>query len=66
LGYLCAIIKALEHDSRDWLQLGLDNRRTKGVGQSTTAAVVTALLTILLLTFLLSWLMFQGTGSAVI
>lgn len=38
----------------------------KGVGQSTTAAVVTALLTIFIANFLLSWLMFQGTGSAVI
>ena len=38
----------------------------KGVGQSTTSAVVTALLTIFIFNFLLSWLMFQGTGSAVI
>jgi phospholipid/cholesterol/gamma-HCH transport system permease protein len=38
----------------------------KGVGQSTTAAVVTALLTIFIANFFLSWLMFQGTGSAVI
>ena len=38
----------------------------KGVGQSTTAAVVTALLTIFIFNYLLSWLMFQGTGSAVI
>ena len=38
----------------------------KGVGQSTTAAVVTALLTIFISNFFLSWLMFQGTGSAVL
>lgn len=36
----------------------------KGVGESTTAAVVTALLIIFVSNFLLSWLMFQGTGSA--
>ncbi|NES81314.1 MAG: MlaE family lipid ABC transporter permease subunit [Moorea sp. SIO2B7] len=38
----------------------------KGVGQSTTTAVVTALLAIFIANFFLSWLMFQGTGSAVI
>jgi phospholipid/cholesterol/gamma-HCH transport system permease protein len=38
----------------------------KGVGQSTTAAVVTALLTIFISNFFLSWLMFQGSGSAVL
>jgi phospholipid/cholesterol/gamma-HCH transport system permease protein len=38
----------------------------KGVGQSTTAAVVTALLAIFISNFFLSWLMFQGTGSAAI
>ncbi|MEQ8971393.1 MAG: MlaE family lipid ABC transporter permease subunit [Coleofasciculus sp. C1-SOL-03] len=38
----------------------------KGVGQSTTTAVVTALLTIFIANFFLSWLMFQGTGSAVL
>lgn len=38
----------------------------KGVGQSTTTAVVTALLAIFIVNFFLSWLMFQGTGSAVI
>ena len=38
----------------------------KGVGQSTTAAVVTALLTIFISNFFLSWLMFQGNGSAVL
>lgn len=37
----------------------------KGVGQSTTAAVVTALLTIFVVNFVLSWLMFQGLGSTV-
>ncbi len=38
----------------------------KGVGQSTTTAVVTALLAIFISNFFLSWVMFQGTGSAVI
>ncbi|MBE9221821.1 MlaE family lipid ABC transporter permease subunit [Cyanobacterium stanieri LEGE 03274] len=38
----------------------------KGVGQSTTAAVVISLITIFMFNFILSWLMFQGTGSAVI
>jgi len=37
----------------------------KGVGQSTTAAVVTALLMIFVSNFFLSWLMFPGTGSGV-
>ncbi|AFZ42466.1 protein of unknown function DUF140 [Halothece sp. PCC 7418] len=36
----------------------------KGVGQSTTTAVVTALLAIFIANFVLSWLMFQGSGSA--
>ncbi|MEO1446557.1 MAG: ABC transporter permease, partial [Cyanobacteria bacterium J06635_11] len=36
----------------------------KGVGQSTTTAVVTSLLAIFVANFFLSWLMFQGTGSA--
>ncbi|GAC1458708.1 MAG: MlaE family lipid ABC transporter permease subunit [Chamaesiphon sp.] len=36
----------------------------KGVGESTTAAVVTALLAIFITNFFLSWLMFQGSGSA--
>ncbi|VEP13643.1 conserved membrane hypothetical protein [Hyella patelloides LEGE 07179] len=36
----------------------------KGVGQSTTTAVVTALLAIFVTNFFLSWLMFQGPGSA--
>lgn len=35
----------------------------KGVGQSTTTAVVTILLSIFIADFFLSWLMFQGTGS---
>jgi phospholipid/cholesterol/gamma-HCH transport system permease protein len=35
----------------------------KGVGQSTTTAVVTALLIIFISNFFLSWLMFQGTGA---
>lgn len=35
----------------------------KGVGQSTTTAVVTALLAIFITNFFLSWIMFQGTGS---
>lgn len=38
----------------------------KGVGQSTTTAVVTSLLAIFIVNFFLSWLMFQGTGSAVL
>ncbi|MBE9117324.1 MlaE family lipid ABC transporter permease subunit [Lusitaniella coriacea LEGE 07157] len=37
----------------------------KGVGQSTTTAVVTSLLAIFVANFFLSWLMFQGTGSAI-
>ena len=36
----------------------------KGVGQSTTTAVVTSLLAIFIANFFLSWLMFQGMGSA--
>jgi phospholipid/cholesterol/gamma-HCH transport system permease protein len=38
----------------------------KGVGQSTTTAVVTALMAIFISNFFLSWLMFQGAGSAVL
>ncbi|MBW4648094.1 MAG: MlaE family lipid ABC transporter permease subunit [Kastovskya adunca ATA6-11-RM4] len=38
----------------------------KGVGQSTTTAVVTALLAIFVTNFFLSWIMFQGAGSAVL
>jgi phospholipid/cholesterol/gamma-HCH transport system permease protein len=38
----------------------------KGVGQSTTTAVVTALLSIFIVNFFLSWVMFQGLGSAVL
>jgi phospholipid/cholesterol/gamma-HCH transport system permease protein len=37
----------------------------KGVGQSTTSAVVTSLLIIFISNFILSWLMFQGTGTGV-
>jgi phospholipid/cholesterol/gamma-HCH transport system permease protein len=37
----------------------------KGVGESTTTAVVTSLLAIFISNFFLSWLMFQGTGTAV-
>ncbi len=37
----------------------------KGVGQSTTTAVVTSLLAIFITNFILSYLMFQGSGSAV-
>ncbi len=37
----------------------------KGVGESTTAAVVTSLLAIFISNFFLSWVMFQGTGNAV-
>lgn len=36
----------------------------KGVGQSTTAAVVTAILTIFISNFFLSWAMFRGVSSA--
>jgi phospholipid/cholesterol/gamma-HCH transport system permease protein len=35
----------------------------KGVGKSTTAAVVISLIAIFIANFILSWLMFQGTGS---
>lgn len=38
----------------------------KGVGQSTTTAVVTSLLGIFVFNFFLSYLMFRGTGSAVL
>jgi phospholipid/cholesterol/gamma-HCH transport system permease protein len=38
----------------------------KGVGQSTTTAVVTSLLAIFISNFFLSWLLFQGTGSVTI
>jgi phospholipid/cholesterol/gamma-HCH transport system permease protein len=38
----------------------------KGVGQSTTAAVVTSLLAIFVTNFFLSWLMFRGSESTVI
>ncbi|MEL6138797.1 MAG: MlaE family lipid ABC transporter permease subunit [Cyanobacteria bacterium J06628_6] len=38
----------------------------KGVVQSTTTAVVTALLAIFITNFFLSWIMFQGTGSALL
>lgn len=38
----------------------------KGVGQSTTTAVVTALLAIFIMNFFLSWLMFQGPGNSVL
>jgi phospholipid/cholesterol/gamma-HCH transport system permease protein len=36
----------------------------KGVGQSTTTAVVTAMLAIFIANFFLSWLLFQGIGSS--
>lgn len=36
----------------------------KGVGQSTTAAVVTALVAVFMINFFLSWVMFQGAGGA--
>jgi phospholipid/cholesterol/gamma-HCH transport system permease protein len=35
----------------------------KGVGKSTTAAVVTSLLAIFISDFLLTWIIFQGTGA---
>lgn len=37
----------------------------KGVGESTTTAVVTSILAIFVINFFLSWLMFQGLGTAV-
>lgn len=36
----------------------------KGVGQSTTTAVVTAMLAIFIANFFLSWLLFQGLGNS--
>jgi phospholipid/cholesterol/gamma-HCH transport system permease protein len=36
----------------------------KGVGQSTTTAVVTSLLAIFMMNFFLSWIMFQGMGRS--
>jgi len=36
----------------------------KGVGESTTTAVVTSLMAIFIANFFLSWIMFQGLGSA--
>ncbi|MGF1482394.1 MAG: MlaE family lipid ABC transporter permease subunit [Cyanophyceae cyanobacterium] len=38
----------------------------KGVGTSTTTAVVTALLAIFITNFFLSWIMFQGLGQGVV
>ncbi|CAN5745936.1 MlaE family lipid ABC transporter permease subunit [soil metagenome] len=38
----------------------------KGLGQATTTAVVTSLLAIFVTNFFMSWMMFQGTGSAFI
>lgn len=38
----------------------------KGVGQSTTTAVVTSLLGIFIFNFFLSWIMFQGMGDSTI
>lgn len=38
----------------------------KGVGQSTTAAVVTTLVFIFISNFFLSWVMFQGTGGSAV
>ena len=38
----------------------------KGVGESTTTAVVTALLVIFISNFFLTWVMFQGAGSALL
>lgn len=42
------------------------NGGAKGVGQSTTTAVVTSLMAIFIANFFLSWLMYQGTGSGVL
>ena len=56
-GFLIAII------GTSW---GLTTRGgAKGVGESTTTAVVTSLLAIFISNFFLSWIMFQGAGSAV-
>lgn len=64
---ICAALKALVFGAliaiigTSW---GLTTRGgAKGVGQSTTTAVVTALLAIFISNFFLSWLMFQGTGT---
>jgi phospholipid/cholesterol/gamma-HCH transport system permease protein len=38
----------------------------KGVGESTTTAVVTALLAIFISNFFLSWVFFQGIGSTIL
>ncbi len=38
----------------------------KGVGESTKAAVVTSLLAIFVSNFILSWIMFQGSGSGAV
>jgi len=38
----------------------------KGVGQSTTAAVVTTLLAIFVSDLLLSWYMFKGSGQGAV
>lgn len=38
----------------------------KGVGESTTASVVTCLLAIFASNLIMSWLMFQGSGSGAI
>ena len=38
----------------------------KGVGQSTTTAVVTSLLAIFIVNFFLTWVLFQGTGNAIL
>lgn len=65
---VCAVIKSIIFGaiiamiSCNW---GLNTTGgAKGVGESTTQAVVIALISIFVVNFFLSWLMFQGTGSS--
>jgi phospholipid/cholesterol/gamma-HCH transport system permease protein len=64
---ICAIIKGIVFGGLiaiigcNW---GLTTKGgAKGVGESTTAAVVTSLLAIFVSNFFLSWFLFQGTGN---
>jgi phospholipid/cholesterol/gamma-HCH transport system permease protein len=65
---ICALIKALVFGgliSVIGCSWGLTTTGgAKGVGQSTTTAVVTATLAVFISDFLMSWLMFQGVGDA--
>lgn len=65
---VCAVIKSIIFGaiiaviSCNW---GLNTTGgAKGVGESTTQAVVIALISIFVVNFFLSWLMFQGTNSS--